>query len=272
MASRNEKSGRPPISDSFADRLATLTRRETEVMEYILKGLSNEQIALALFRSAKTIDKHCQNIYQKLGVNKRVNLVRKVMNHRDGISDSSEHQSRATSEGLSDLVQKSAAWDKIKKFESLLARSAGVAYFGDLSQALAETFGVKMAGISEINGQEGTGDIIAFYSDGEFKTPFHYELEDSLCGATYSKGELEHLDNLQERFGDEVCQIPQMGYDSYVGVRLEDNLLGPIGVLWVSDDKPIKESEMVIEILRFFAPSVAAELAVQIALDRAGET
>ena len=256
--------------NTLADRLATLTRRESEVMELLILGLSNEQIALKLFRSAKTIDKHCQNIYQKIGIRKRVNLVREVLNLRSATQSASTENHDLPIAAMEGIVQKSAAWDKLRKFDSLLARSAGVEYFGNLCKALAETFGVKMAGICEVNVDEGAGDIIAFCVDGELQVPFSYKLENSLCGATFAQGILEHLDNLQERFGDEVCQIPQKGFDSYVGLRLEDKLMGPIGVLWISNVQPIDESEMVLEILRFFAPSVAAELAVQIALDRAG--
>ncbi len=54
--------------ENLAEKLQTLTRREAEVLEYLVNGLSNEQIAKELFRSAKTIDKHCQNIYAKTGI------------------------------------------------------------------------------------------------------------------------------------------------------------------------------------------------------------
>jgi len=54
---------------------------------------------------------------------------------------------------------------------------------------------------------------------------------------------------------------------SYAGVRLNDRVLGPIGALWIADDKPINPDDMPLEILRQFAPSAAAELATQKTLD-----
>jgi DNA-binding CsgD family transcriptional regulator len=251
----------------LAERLKTLTRRESEVLDYLVKGLTTDQIALALFRSPKTIDKHCQNIYQKTGIHKRLSLVTAVLRLGNPLADCNESKPDIARHAVNDIIRKSRAWDKMTKYESMLSRSSGPGYFGDLVIALAGTFGVKMAGISEVHPDEGTGDIIAFCVDGELQVPLTYSLDNSLCGTTFQNSRFEYLDNLRERFGDEDCKIPEMGYDSYVGVRLDDKLMGPIGVLWIAHDKQIDESEMVMEILNQFAPSVAAELATQIAID-----
>lgn len=56
-------------------RLATiLTARETEVMQCVAGGLSNQQIAEKLIVSVGTIKIHVHNIYRKLGINNRVDL------------------------------------------------------------------------------------------------------------------------------------------------------------------------------------------------------
>jgi DNA-binding NarL/FixJ family response regulator len=56
-------------------RLATiLTIRETEVMQCVASGLSNQQIAEKLIVSEGTIKIHVHNIYRKLGINNRVDL------------------------------------------------------------------------------------------------------------------------------------------------------------------------------------------------------
>lgn len=56
-------------------RLATiLTARETEVMQCVATGLSNQQIAKKLIVSEGTIKIHVHNIYRKLGINNRVDL------------------------------------------------------------------------------------------------------------------------------------------------------------------------------------------------------
>ncbi len=57
-------------------RLATLTARELEVLRLIGKGMSRNEIAAALSRSAKTIDGHQERILKKLGVNTRAEAMR----------------------------------------------------------------------------------------------------------------------------------------------------------------------------------------------------
>ncbi len=51
------------------------SEREKEVMEHLLQGKSNKQIALALGISASTVEYHLKNVYKKLGVNSRTEAV-----------------------------------------------------------------------------------------------------------------------------------------------------------------------------------------------------
>ena len=57
-----------------------LSNREREVMELLLEGKSNKQIALALSISERTVEFHLRNIYNKFQVNSRVELVLKLGN------------------------------------------------------------------------------------------------------------------------------------------------------------------------------------------------
>ena len=55
-----------------------LTTREKEIIPLIAKGCSNKQISELLFISDKTVAKHIRNIYEKVNVNKRQDLLRKM--------------------------------------------------------------------------------------------------------------------------------------------------------------------------------------------------
>lgn len=48
-----------------------LTLREAEVLEWVAVGKRNAEIAAILGRSVRTIEKHVQNILEKLGVETR---------------------------------------------------------------------------------------------------------------------------------------------------------------------------------------------------------
>jgi two-component system response regulator NreC len=53
-----------------------LTPRAREVLTYIAEGFTNREIAEALIISVKTVDRHRENIMQKLNLHSRVELVK----------------------------------------------------------------------------------------------------------------------------------------------------------------------------------------------------
>ena len=58
-----------------------LTAREKEILELVSRGLTNQQIALKLFISSRTIDTHRTNIMHKIGVHDVAHLVRYAIEH-----------------------------------------------------------------------------------------------------------------------------------------------------------------------------------------------
>jgi len=65
--------------------LQSLSAREIEILRLIGKGLSRNQIAAELSRSAKTIDGHQERILKKLGIGSRAELMRFAI--REGIAE-----------------------------------------------------------------------------------------------------------------------------------------------------------------------------------------
>ena len=63
-------------SKSIGDRLATLTHREREVLEYVIAGRLNKQIAASLGTVEKTVKVHRGRMMAKLGVKSVADLVR----------------------------------------------------------------------------------------------------------------------------------------------------------------------------------------------------
>ena len=57
-----------------------LTSREIEIIEYIYKGFSNEEIGEKLSIKLTTVKSHCTNIFNKLGVDNRSHLIFTVLN------------------------------------------------------------------------------------------------------------------------------------------------------------------------------------------------
>ena len=55
-----------------------LSKREHEVLELVLQGKSNKQIALALAITVRTVEFHLKNVYAKFQVSSRVELILKL--------------------------------------------------------------------------------------------------------------------------------------------------------------------------------------------------
>ena len=60
---------------------AGLSDREVEVLRLVAGGLSNRQIAEALFISPRTAEHHVQHVYTKIGVSTRAAAAMFAMRH-----------------------------------------------------------------------------------------------------------------------------------------------------------------------------------------------
>lgn len=69
---------KPPLKESL-DEL--VTNREKEIIFLLVEGLSNKDIGVKLCISEPTVKSHIQNIYKKLGVNNRVQLLNSLKNY-----------------------------------------------------------------------------------------------------------------------------------------------------------------------------------------------
>jgi DNA-binding CsgD family transcriptional regulator/tetratricopeptide (TPR) repeat protein len=67
--------------DGPASRLAGLTAAELRVAHLVSEGRTNRQVAGLLFISPHTVDSHLRSIYNRLGINSRVELTRVVTEH-----------------------------------------------------------------------------------------------------------------------------------------------------------------------------------------------
>jgi DNA-binding CsgD family transcriptional regulator len=68
------------MPDPRADALLrTLTPREHEVLGWLLAGKTNRDIATILGASPRTVEKHLEHVYAKLGVETRTSAVLRAL-------------------------------------------------------------------------------------------------------------------------------------------------------------------------------------------------
>lgn len=65
--------------ERFEDNTANLTPRENGVVNELLKGLTYKEIAIALGISPTTVNDHLKNVYFKMGVRTKSELIAKVL-------------------------------------------------------------------------------------------------------------------------------------------------------------------------------------------------
>ena len=73
----------PPMDDlmTYAEQFYTqynISEREREIIEALAKGKTNKEIASELFISINTVKTHIKNIYRKLDIKNRVQLLHKI--------------------------------------------------------------------------------------------------------------------------------------------------------------------------------------------------
>ena len=73
---RQRQRGDAAADKSFGRRLSLLTPTETDVLEALIDGKSIKEIARARKVSVQTVWRHQVNIFQKIGVDNQVELVR----------------------------------------------------------------------------------------------------------------------------------------------------------------------------------------------------
>lgn len=73
------------LKHSQSTRASLLTRRESETLRYIARGLAKKEVANLMGLSIRTIDSHVRNIMEKLDIHDRVELTRFAI--REGLTE-----------------------------------------------------------------------------------------------------------------------------------------------------------------------------------------
>jgi len=75
--------GKSPLSSDDAVN-AVLTKRQKEIMDWIAEGKTSAEAAIILDISPRTVEKHLEAVFQRLGVENRIAAVRRFLDLKAG--------------------------------------------------------------------------------------------------------------------------------------------------------------------------------------------
>jgi DNA-binding CsgD family transcriptional regulator len=78
MVTLSDLSDEQKLETTFQTRFQ-LSRRELDIIYYLIRGLSDNEIGEKLYISRQTVHTHTKNIYKKLGAKSRIELYRRVV-------------------------------------------------------------------------------------------------------------------------------------------------------------------------------------------------
>jgi DNA-binding CsgD family transcriptional regulator len=75
----------PGVEESAEEALSILTRRQREIMDWIAEGKTSGEAAIILGISPRTVEKHLEAVFQRLGVENRIAAMRRYLDMKRGI-------------------------------------------------------------------------------------------------------------------------------------------------------------------------------------------
>ena len=73
----------PIYFGSKLEQLKFISPREMQIIKLVSEGMKNKEISQRLFISEETVKKHLNNVYRKMGVKSRVELIAKIYNYKN---------------------------------------------------------------------------------------------------------------------------------------------------------------------------------------------
>ncbi len=146
---------------------------------------------------------------------------------------------------------------------TLFSKTSGVTgqdFFDTLVRQLAELLNVDFVLATRFTDRSRLRlSPISFWAKGEFKAIEPYPIENTPCGTVLETGELAIETGIQSKYPKDL-DLVELGVDSYIGISIQNPIGEPIGHLCALDSDKIEGSKRALELLRFFAIRISAEL------------
>lgn len=137
----------------------------------------------------------------------------------------------------------------------------GAALLREITDAICEELGFYSAGVCKLDHGPVCARLhaISFCIDGKQEDPFKYEIPGTPCETAISDGEAINIDNVADAYPDDAFLVDHR-IRSYCGIRLPSPTGETAGIMWLIDQKPLENAEVIKSLLQYYAPRIGAEL------------
>ncbi|MDX2254950.1 MAG: PAS domain S-box protein [Pseudanabaenaceae cyanobacterium bins.39] len=166
---------------------------------------------------------------------------------------------------LEDISERKQAEESLQSLVEGAAAKTGENFLPALSEYVSRVLNVRCVLVNKLI--EDQLQILAAWIDGQMQPMQPLAIANTPCAMTIRNGSFHCCDLVNENFAEHLLLVQQLGVTSYFGVAINNNKGERIGSLCVLDDKPIRDYDRVVAILRVFAARVGAEIERQEAID-----
>ena len=245
--------------------LANLTRRETEVLGMIGRGMSLPEIAQVIHRSPKTVETHRLALGRKLGAANRVALariaIRAGLAPLDDDGDDAAAPTPADTDELKRLRKQLAtnenAWNAVHELDEDLSHRVGIEYFYVLVNHLTEALDARFAGVFEFT---GTGHEIRTLASHDRELHLKHQVFDASHSPCWDVREQRvHTCDADARARYPKCEVLELTEaNTFIAAALTTPTDEHLGSLLVAHDGPIdaaRHPAAIVELCAHFATS-----------------
>jgi PAS domain S-box-containing protein len=165
---------------------------------------------------------------------------------------------------LEDISERKQAEESLQGLVEGAAAKTGKNFLPALSEYVSKVLGVRCVLVTKL--LDHHLHILAAWIDGQMQPMEPLAIANTPCKVTIQNGSFYCSDLANENFTEHVL-VKQLGVVSYFGVAISNSNGERMGSLCILDDKPIRDHQRVIAILRVFAARVGSEIERQEAID-----
>jgi signal transduction histidine kinase/PAS domain-containing protein/ActR/RegA family two-component response regulator len=188
--------------------------------------------------------------------------VRWVMVHAEPIIDHNTGEVASALVSFQDITELKKTQDLLITTANAVVAETGVGFLRSLVGQLAKALHADFALVGEYQKpQDGSAQVHChvLYANNSFSEGHRYSTQGTPCEVVLDAGQGCYPSGLRSLFPQDTIAM-RLGVESYIGMRLDDRLGRPLGLIAVMWKTELKDVALAKSLIRIFAARASAEL------------